>query len=151
MARPIDDGVDNGNTAHDPALAQDRRQALRGIDAVLDRNDSGFRPDQGLDERAGGLQIPELRREDDVVHRSDLCWIVGRFVRVQMEAAAHAVDPQAVLLDGGDVRAAGDEGDVCTAQGKCDAKGAAAAAAAGANDNNAWGGHEADTCLCGMK
>jgi len=46
-----DGGADVGDAAHHGLLAQNRRQALGGIDAVLQRDDGGILSDHRLDRR----------------------------------------------------------------------------------------------------
>ena len=100
FAWAVDDRIDHGHTAHDPAFTQNWGQPVRSVDAILDRDNGGIRADQRLDECAGGLQVPELGCEDHIVHRADFRRIIGRLGRVQQEVAAHTVDLQAFLADG---------------------------------------------------
>ena len=62
-------------------VAEDRREALGGIDAVLQRDHRGFGADQRPDRRAGALDVPQLDAEQHDVDRSDECRIVGRLCR----------------------------------------------------------------------
>ena len=66
-----DGGADIGDAAHHRLLAQEGRQPLGGIDAVLQGNDGGVRPDHRLDRFARALDVPQLDAEQHDIDRPD--------------------------------------------------------------------------------
>ncbi len=69
-------------------------------------------PTIGLIAAPGALDVPQLHAEQHIVDRTDLGRILRGLRRLQVRIAARTVDPQPVLLHGGEMGAARDEGDV---------------------------------------
>ena len=111
-ARAAEHGGDIGGAGDGRVLAEDRRDALVAVDAVLQGDDAGVRADQRLRQLGGGLGVPQLDREQHDVDRADLLRIVGGVDLRQMQVAVHALDLQAVLAQRVEMGAARDEGDV---------------------------------------
>ncbi len=94
------------------AGAMDRGQPVGGTDAVLERHDGGFRPDQRPGQFGRPFQVPQLDRDHDLVDHTDGRGVVGRPDLQPADRAHRAFDRQAVGLQGGQMGAPGDEGDV---------------------------------------
>ena len=111
-AGPAEHRGDIGGAGAGLLLAEDRRDALVAVDAVLQGDDAGVRADQGLGQLGRGLGVPELDREQHDIDRADLLGI-GRGVDLrQMQVAVHAFDLEPVLAERVEVGAARDVGDV---------------------------------------
>ena len=103
---------------HDGAAPQDRDQPLGGIDAVLQRDDSGGGADQRLDGLARAFDVPKLDAEQHDIDHADFGGIVGRLSRHQMGVAARALNFQSVALHGREMRAPRDERNVSAGLGQ---------------------------------
>ena len=111
-AGPAEHGRDIGGAGAGRVLAEDRRDALVAVDAVLQGDDAGVRADQRLGQLGRGLGVPQLDREQHDIDRADLLRI-GRGVDLrQVQVAVHAFDLQPVLAQRVEVGAARDVGDV---------------------------------------
>lgn len=110
---------DNGNDlchAADDALGpEDGGQRFRRHDAVLERDDSRLRPDQGPDILR--LGVVELHRHQDQVNGADGGGVVGHVGRVDVKVAVGALDTEATEPDRFQVRAPGDEMHVAPRRG----------------------------------
>ena len=123
-----DGGADVGDAAHHRLPAQDRRQPVGGIDAVLQGDHGGVRGNHRLDRLARALDVPQLHAEQHDIDRADGSRIVGRLGRHEMDVAALALELEALALHRLEMRAAGDEGDVGAGLGQRRAIAAADAA-----------------------
>ena len=72
-SRGRDGGADLRDPAHHRPGAEYRNQTVGGVDAVLQRDHRGGRPDKRLDGGPGGLDVPQLDAEQDEVER-DRWW-----------------------------------------------------------------------------
>src|ERR1700680_5215832 len=91
-ARRDDRPRDKGTAAHHRLGSKDRDQPVGRIDAVLQRDDRGLRPDYWADLLAGGLDIPELHAQQDVINDADAGDVVGGLGRPDMRLATIALD-----------------------------------------------------------
>ena len=104
-----DHGGDIGRAADGLLGAEDRRHALDAVDAVLQGDDAGVGADQRPRQFGGLFGVPQLDREQHDVDRADVFGIVGDVRLRQVQVAVHALDLEAVLLDGFEMGAARDE------------------------------------------
>ena len=125
------------HAAHDGLGSKDRDQPLGGIDAVLQRDDSGAGADQRLDGLARAFDVPQLYAEQHDIDYANLGGIVGRLRRHQMGVAARALNFQTLALHGGKMRAPRDESDVGARLGQRRTK--TTSDAAGADNRNTHG------------
>jgi hypothetical protein len=108
-ARLLDHRRDIGDAADRLVGAEDRGDPLDAIDAVLQGDDAGVRPDQRFGQFRRLLGVPQLDREHHHIDRANRLRIVGDVHLGQMQVAVHALDGEAVLGDGVAMRAARDE------------------------------------------
>ncbi len=92
------------------------------IDAVLQGNDRRRGPDHRLDGLARAFDIPQLHAEQHIVDLAHRRGIVGGLGRLQVGVAALALDPEAMVLHGGEMCATRDERDLRSSMGKGSAK-----------------------------
>jgi hypothetical protein len=95
-ARRDDRPRDEGAAAHHRLRSEDRDQPVSRVDAVLQRDDGGLRPDYWADLLAGGLDVPQLDAQQDVINDADTGDIVRGLGRPDMGLAAIALYPQPV-------------------------------------------------------
>jgi hypothetical protein len=125
QAWSYDRRADLRDATHHRVAAEDRDQPFGGVDAVLQWDNRGMGADQRLDVLARAFDVPELDAEQHDVDRTDRGGIVGCLRWHQMAFAATALDLQAMAFHGGQMRAAGDEGDVGASLGQRHTKPAA--------------------------
>ncbi len=125
---------DKGGAAHDRLGPEDCGEPVGRIDAVLQGDDRGLRPDQRAELRPGALDIPKLDAKEHVIDRADRRDVVGRPGRADLGFAAVAFDPQAMLAHRREMRAARDKGDLRPRLGERGAVGAADPAGADNRD-----------------
>jgi hypothetical protein len=105
----FDEREDVAEPAKHAVGAQEIRELGRGVDPVLEGEDAGAL----ADERAQGLRslghLPRLDADQDDVDWTDRGRVIGGSDGMEVEVALHTLDVQAVLADGGQVPAAGDE------------------------------------------
>ncbi len=77
--------------------AQDRRDALDAVDAVLQGDDAGVGADQRPRLLGGLFGVPQFDREQHDIDRADAFRVVGDVRLGQMQVAVHALDLEAVL------------------------------------------------------
>ena len=133
--RRDDRAGDEGGAAHHRVAPEDRDQPLVRVDAVLQRNDRGLRPDDRADLLAGALDIPQLDAQQHVIDEADAGQVVGGLGGPDQRLAAVALDPETVRLHRREMRAARDKGDVRPGLGQRGAVGPADPA--GADDRDA--------------
>src|ERR1700726_1293569 len=130
-----DDRPRNKGAAADHRLrSEDRDQPVSRVDAVLQRDDGGLRPDYWADLLAGGLDIPQLDAQQDVINDADTGDIVGGLGRPDMGLATIALDAQPVLANRREMGAARNEDHICPGPGERGALGSADAAGADHGD-----------------
>src|ERR1700716_3719048 len=98
-ARRDDRSRDKGAAAHHRLGSKDRDQPGSRVDAVLQRDDGGLRPDDWADLLAGGLDVPQLDAQQDVINDADAGDIVGGLRRLDMGLAPIALDSEPVLAN----------------------------------------------------
>src|ERR1700730_3364783 len=111
-ARRDDRPRDEGTAAHHRLRSEDRDQPVSRVDAVLQRDDGGLRPDYWADLLAGGLDVPQLDAQQDVINNADVSDIVGGLGRPDMDLAAITFDPQSVLANCREMGAARNKGHI---------------------------------------
>src|ERR1700730_315802 len=111
-ARRDDRPRDEGTAAHHRLRSEDRDQPVSRVDAVLQRDDGGLRPDYWADLLAGGLDVPQLDAQQDVINNADTGDIVGGLGRPDIRLATIALDAQPVLANLREMSAARNEGHV---------------------------------------
>jgi hypothetical protein len=90
-----DNGSRNeGAAAHHRLGSEDRDQPVGRVDAILQRNNRGLRPDDWADLAAGGLNVPQFDAQQDVINDADAGDIVGGLGRPDMRLASIALDTQ---------------------------------------------------------
>ena len=130
-----DVGGEPGGAADDVLRAENGCQGCHAVDAVLEGDDGGLIVQGGSKELGGGLGVVALDGEDDEVELG-----VGFFRAfdgidaVDVAGSGFADHAEAVVADGLEVGAAGDEGDVVASLEKAGAN--EAANAAGTHDQD---------------
>ncbi len=130
MPRGLLPGEDPAQPLQYALLTECLGQGIGGLDTVFQRDHQGLGPHQGAYRLGGRADLPRLDRHDNGIHHADRARIVGSLHLGQMQVALDARDPQSVALHGGQVLAAGDEGDLVAGFGQARAEVAAHAAAA---------------------
>ncbi len=100
----VDHRDDIGDAGNGAFGADDGRDALIAVDAVLQGDDAGAGAEQRPRLLGRLLGVPQLDREQHDIDRPDRGRIVGDIDLGQMQVAVHALEREAVL---GDCRAMG--------------------------------------------
>jgi len=104
-------GVDHDHAAHGVVLAVEARHDGRRVDAVLETHNGGVGAEQGPERLHRHLDVVELDPQQHDVDRAYGGGVVGGRGGGDVHVAERARHPQARRPDGGQVRAARDEGD----------------------------------------
>jgi hypothetical protein len=73
-------------------FAQRRRQTIRSLDAVEQRDNAGLRSDEWTHEIDRFIELPGFGGDQHHVNRTRLRWIVGRLDRRNMSVTDDALD-----------------------------------------------------------
>ncbi len=130
-----DDGsCDKGAAAHHRIGSEDRDQPVGRVDAILQRDDRRLRADNWADLFSGGLDVPQLDAEEDVINVADAADIVSGLGRPDMGLAAIALDLETVLANCCEMGAARNEDHIRPGPGERGAIGPTDAAGADHGD-----------------
>ena len=111
-------GRDVGRAAERARLAGDRGDLARAVDAVLQRQDDRVVAEHRRQQRQRRRVVVGLDRDEHEIDRTDLRRVLlGAAARDEV-AERGALDLEAPLADGRQVRAARDEGDVVSGAGR---------------------------------
>ena len=135
VAGRLDPGDDAAEAAEHALGAEGVGELGGRVDAVEEGDDEGVGAEERPHRLRGLGDLPGLHAEEDRVGRAERRRVVGGAGGVDREVAGDAADAEAVLPDGAEVVAPGDEGDVLAGLGEATAE--VGADGAGAEDGDA--------------
>jgi hypothetical protein len=112
MPWPHDKGADMSQAANHMLPAECFFQLIGWLNAIAEPDREGPPADQWPHLLDGFRDAPSLGTYEDYIHRADLCRVVCGFGGLNDKIARDAVNTQAVLLNGFEMLATRNEGDV---------------------------------------